>query len=71
MRESKRARRDKLRRLLQQYNAQLPPFEAQPLAKPEVQETPPSDVVPGLRRGEYVLINRTMLRQIIDALEGL
>lgn len=69
MRESKRARRDKLRRLLQRYDAQLPPFDAEPLDKPQLIETNRNDILPGIRRGEFVLINRTLLRQLIDALE--
>lgn len=69
MPESKRARRDKLRRLLQRYHAQLPPFEAKPLDKPQLIETERKDILPGIRRGEFVLINRTLLRQLIDALE--
>jgi hypothetical protein len=54
-------------KILRQHEKSLPKFEEPPL-KPRLGSTLPSEVLPGLRSGKFVLLNRGMLQAIIKEL---
>lgn len=52
---------------LRQHEKSLPEFDSEPV-KPSLSAVSPSSAMSGLKSGQYVLLNRNMLRAIIKEL---